>query len=217
MNDEKFYRETRRQIQHEDRLINYRVRWLLVLQAFLFGAYGFSLSAQAISEKEHLSDLTDLIMRTRDGLALAGILASFLLLFGIIAAAISMASLVAAWEKRPEQVRAEFPQIIGRVRIGRLGRGTFHLGLLPTYLLPVVSCTAWLLLHPDKLQIVAYTAAALTGLAITLAFGVLIGREWRKPDPPVPTVQVSQEPLQQKVVPDISVSPPRTRRSPRAE
>jgi hypothetical protein len=149
VNEIKFFELTREQIRHEDSLIDHRMTWLLTLQAFLFAAYGFSLSAEsnlraakltdAANLKEWLEQMTrsmSVISQARTGFAIMSFIASIVLLFGIVAAAASIGNLVDEWDTRVGDRRTIYPQIIG----------PRCMGLLPSYILPIASSVVWLLL-----------------------------------------------------------------------
>ena len=179
-----FYKETRDHIKHEDALINNRMTWLVGLQAFLFGACGFSLSAQATIESarvllliahdpipggrdaldgELLKTLT-IISRARLGLALTGIGSALGLFVGILAAAFSMGSLVKAWiEKYPAESRT-YPQIMGNIKMFKtVGK---YAGLSPALTLPWLCIGVWTVLE-DSVDLLKYVELA-TVLVIML-------------------------------------------------
>jgi hypothetical protein len=133
--DLEFFELTRKQIEHEDSLVNNRTTWLLSLQAFLFAAYGFSLSAKSnlkplggptstIDEKytqqlqTSLEISHQLINSARVLFAWMTFLSSIVLLCGIAAAAASMNKLVKQWRDRVKAKsigETAYPQIIGRL------------------------------------------------------------------------------------------------------
>lgn len=171
MTNEKFFELTRAQIEHEDRLINNRVTWLLSLQAFLFGAYGFTVSAQAtlLAQKVDVSAL-DFVDHARRGLAIMSFFASVVLLTGVAAAAGSMAQLVSRWDDRLRKagnVDSDYPQVIGRAVSG-LG---IYGGLAPTYALPVLAALVWVFLEPN--WVTGAAAATTFSIAVFSAFYTL--------------------------------------------
>jgi hypothetical protein len=137
-----FYEKTRQQITHEDLLINYRLTWLLAINAFLFVAYGASMTAEAA--KLEASKITNTIYT----LVAIGLISSSTLFSGILAATRSMHNLVQKWENLVDTKTAEcdyvnfrYPQIIGNKRHTLL---KMRWGLLPAYILPCVFFLIWL-------------------------------------------------------------------------
>jgi hypothetical protein len=172
-----FYKETRDHIKHEDMLINNRMTWLIGLQAFLFGAYGFSLSAQSTVESARVSlslakDVSDsalnleltnsltIISTARLGFALTGICSALALFVGIVAASFSMGSLVKVRnEKYPKECQ-QYPQIMGNTKIFRtVGK---YAGLSPALTLPWVCIYVWGVLGvlEDKIDLLKYIEIA---------------------------------------------------------
>jgi hypothetical protein len=138
--DDKLFQWTRDQIEHEDKLLNHRMTWLLSLQGVSFGAYGLSLTAnpKAVATISNFNNV-------RPGLALLGLLGSLLLLIGITAAAGSMQVLVTDWKQgRSKDVQKSYPQIIGSDFLGIWG------GLIPAYALPLVCTAVWSFLQWDN-------------------------------------------------------------------
>lgn len=137
-----FYEQTRAQIEHEDLLINHRLTWLFTLNGFLFTAFAFSLSAEATAwSKDGWIDFSNRIHYIRNCLAMAGVGSSFILLFGIVAASMSMRSLTKKCEHTIKDKKDDYPQVIGNIPHG------MWLGLLPTWILPVIFCGIWLWLQ----------------------------------------------------------------------
>jgi len=88
-----YFEMTRAQIQHEDSLINHRMTWLLTFQAFLFGAYGFSLGAENTARQIQALGSIDLIREARIGFALMTFCSTLALMFSVEAASLSMGKL----------------------------------------------------------------------------------------------------------------------------
>ena len=154
MNEEEkiklFYENTRKQIEHEDALINHRLTWLLMLQGFLFSAYGFSLSAEATaiskcSELVFFQKINDI----RDSIALIGFVSSITLLAGVLAANRALITLVEEWNNFPVNIKNDFPRIIGGKLLGMYG------GLIPTVFLPLFFCGLWYKLQPKLMDFFA--------------------------------------------------------------
>ena len=169
IDDVTFYELTRNQIEHEDRLIDHRMTWLLTLQAFLFGAFGFSLSAESnlqstkrLNPSFDITAATGFIHHARVGFALMTFASSAVLLCGVAAAAMSMRNLVGQWDNRQLIDRGKYPQIIGR-DVPLLG---IYGGLLPTYLLPVASSAVWLWFEQDE-KLVQW------GFGVVAAFAII--------------------------------------------
>jgi hypothetical protein len=138
MEPEKFYTQLRDQIVHEDNLCNQRMTWLIALQAFLFGAYGFSLSAEGAAGAK---DISQVINSARTGFAVAGVLSPIPVLAALWAAVRSIGALVDRWHRDfPESV-GRSPQIIGNHSPER-SRGTL-LGQTPLFAIPVLLSAVW--------------------------------------------------------------------------
>ncbi len=145
-----FYEQTRKQIEHEDVLLNHRSTWLLVLQGFLFTAYGYSINAQATACQNASCELSKskIIDDLRHVLSVIGISSSFFILFAVIAAATSILKLVDDWKKynvdnKLDDEGLSYPQIIG----DNPGLG-MKAGLTPTLTLPLILLGAWLFILP---------------------------------------------------------------------
>ena len=171
-----FYKAIRDQIEHEDHLCNNRMTWLITLQAFLFSAYGFSLSAQAVL-RDGNSDLVSIINNARLCFAAVGVASSLAILAALGAATLSISRLVAKWYKVPAKVRSRYPQIIGNSTKDRPG-GT-RLGQLPLFTIPVVSIVLWAIIsyHPTFQWIVIWLIVVLIGGGILLSAGIKIGQQ----------------------------------------
>src|SRR3954447_26689699 len=74
-------------IKHEDGLCNQRMTWLITLQSFLFGAYGFSLGSGLTSGKE-------LLEMARNGFFFMGCASSLVIFVALFAAKKSIDRLV---------------------------------------------------------------------------------------------------------------------------
>lgn len=95
-----YYGRIRAKVEHEDDLVNHRLNWLLMLQGFLFSAYGFSLTAEASSlavrtaecqalprlNSGPIADFEGNLATLRHGLVLVGLLSSVIALAGVLAA-----------------------------------------------------------------------------------------------------------------------------------
>lgn len=116
---EKFYAFTRAQIEHEDRLINNRMTWLLVFQGFLFSAYGVSFVASASLSKnltciEYTNELFLQLTALRQYLPVIGIISSILVGLQVLAANRSIGDLRYNWQKKvPSTEPDKYPQING--------------------------------------------------------------------------------------------------------
>ena len=153
LNDVKFFELTRAQVEHEDSLIHYRVTWLLTLQGFLFAAYGLSLGAESTLRaikgnhpEENIDPYLLAISHARIGFAMMSFLSSIALLIGIAAAAYSILYLARCWDKRTVTAKDAYPQVIGATFPGF---GPFA-GLIPTYILPLLSSFVWIWLVYDE-------------------------------------------------------------------
>lgn len=142
-------------VKHEDYLINSRLSWNLTIQGFLFATYGLSLQklaellAKPMAEKSleelayaGIKELRILIFT----LPCLGILASALVLLGVVAAARAIESLESQWK-----LGAHDNEQMGFARrlpdlTGGGAQGSHFLGLRAPMLIPVVVCLAWIAL-----------------------------------------------------------------------
>lgn len=177
MSPDEFYKAIRDQIVHEDNLCNQRMTWLITLQAFLFGAYGFSLSAES---NQNGVNLRDTIITARTGMAMVGILSSLVVIVALFAAKRSIDRLVDRWyDSYPEEAKT-FPQIIGNYAPAKR-RGT-RLGQVPIFSIPIIFPLVWLYIQFGN-SAAGFAAAGLAGI-VALVFsgymGALIDRRRRK-------------------------------------
>ena len=171
-----YYKELRDHIKHEDNLCNNRMTWLITLQAFLFSAYGFSLSAQAVIKNDN-AELSSIISSARLCFAAFGVVSSWAILLALTAAALSISRLVARWYEVPAIVRMKYPQIIGNSTKQRPG-GT-RLGQLPLFLIPVASIVMWAVIsfHPTFQWVLTWVVLATLGGGVLISMGMKIGRQ----------------------------------------
>lgn len=183
------YNSTRDHVKHEDDLINHRMTWLITLQAFLFGAYGFSLSAEAslttISNAQ-LFGKRDLVLldiySARAGLAYIGVASSAIMLFPLISAGRAILRVARDWNEYVSNLTPpiQVPNIIGNADRPLM----YYLGLVPILGLPIASIGVWLLLigwGPGLLVAVAIVLFCLGG-AVGFDRGVAVGRAERRKD-----------------------------------
>ena len=132
-----YYQRCREFVVHEDDLIHQRLTWLITLQGFLFGAYGFSMSAQASSLSaeglktsptplalERYQDFASNLAALRYGVMYIGILAAFVASLGIIAAFRAIRSTARTMRSFPTKSAAGrplFPALIGRLESNIMG------------------------------------------------------------------------------------------------
>jgi hypothetical protein len=168
MDATKFYKLIRAQIVHEDNLCNHRMTWLVALQAFLFGAYGFSLSAES---GPNASAIAETIAKARAGIALVGMITPIVTAAAIWAAIRSIGRLVDRWHERsPDEVNSH-PQIIGNHSM-EYRRGTY-LGQVPLMSIPFICFCGWFYIGFENtypiLSYLAYVAVALAIFAACLS------------------------------------------------
>jgi hypothetical protein len=174
---ELFYKELRDHLKHEDNLCNNRMTWLITLQAFLFTAYGFSLSAEAVlGSNSDSSTLLPLIKDARTSFALVGAASALIILAALCAAMLSISKLVSKWYEAPIAVRRQFPQIIGNSSKTR-PNGTY-LGQTPLYLIPLLSIVMWARIsyNPEIQWIIPAALLGVFVLGVSIYTGVMIER-----------------------------------------
>ena len=173
-----FYRELRDQIKHEDNLCNNRMTWLIAIQAFLFTAYGFSLSAEAVLSTSHATSevLSDIIQDARTWLAFLGAASALVILAALCAAMLSISKLISKWYEAPLGTRRRYPQIIGNSTKSRPGGAL--LGQTPLYLVPVASFIVWARIsyNPHFQWMVIWTSLGVLVTLVLIFTGVLIER-----------------------------------------
>jgi hypothetical protein len=125
LTQKEYYELLRKQIEHEDRNIDSKTNWLLVLQGFLLVGYISLLTDDKIT----LSNKTALITI----LCLTGLILSFFALLGILASFVHMTPLVKLWEKPDndqkgeiKMIRKQFPPIVGKGRWVIINGGIGH-------------------------------------------------------------------------------------------
>ena len=141
MTPDDYYREIRDHIKHEDLLCNQRMTWLVTLQAFLFGAYGFSLSAE-FGPHGTFSNVQITVATAREGIALMGILSSFVIFASLFGALRSIDRLARNWhDYASKMVLTSVPPIIGTYsELQPKGTG---LGQIPILVIPVTFPLIW--------------------------------------------------------------------------
>jgi hypothetical protein len=176
MTPEEFYKEIRNHIKHEDMLCNHRMTWLITLQAFLFGAYGFTLSAESGPNGLIINHT---ITHARTGIALMGVLSSIAISVALIAAKTSIDRLIARWHRYEETNNvddSQFPQIVGNCI--RNVRGGTNLGQVPIFAIPLIFLPVWIYIQFGDTA--AGIVSAMIAIALTLSLvvyvGILIGR-----------------------------------------
>jgi hypothetical protein len=195
MDVEKFYEALRNQIIHEDNLCNHRMTWLIGLQAFLFGAYGFSLSAEGAAGAVPGAAVLNVISSARIGFAVAGMLSPIPVLFALWAAVRSIAALVDRWhEKFTTDDHESCPQIIGN-HSPEKQRGTL-LGQTPLFAIPVLLTGVWIYIgwHTDHfVQVASYIALITLAVSVIFSAGFFFARHvW-------PTAAHGKGPLNKRV------------------
>ncbi|OQW37255.1 MAG: hypothetical protein A4E19_13910 [Nitrospira sp. SG-bin1] len=137
-----YYGLIRGQIEHHDQLINQRVTWQIITQAFFFGAYATLLNAQK-EAKNPLFEAEQLLLLWL--LPVAGLLAGALAYVSIIASLKNIDHLRALYEnfaqsKTPEDASTKlYPHIQGPAYLTKWAK------LTPMWM-PVVFTTAWLII-----------------------------------------------------------------------
>ena len=148
-----YYERCREFIVHEDDLIHQRLTWFITLQGFLFGAYGFSMSAQANSltaeglkgsptpsALEAYQAFASNLTAIRFGLIYLGILTAFSASLGIIAAFRAIRSTARTMRAFPTHSMAGRP--LYPVPIGRLLSNI--MGMLCGLLVPLLAAGIWI-------------------------------------------------------------------------
>lgn len=131
---EAYYLQIRDQIKHEDNLCNNRMTWLISLQSFLFGAYGFT---------ANISPSNTSIETARSAFCTVGIISASAIALSLMASRQSSNKLVDRWFASIYYSDA-FPPIIGTYsKIKR--RGT-RLGYYPLLIIPSGCIIAWILI-----------------------------------------------------------------------
>lgn len=113
------------QINREDGLVNYRLTWMLQLNALLFAALAL-LSGTAPPSNSGLDSALERVI------PIAGIITSLSCLLGVVAANIAIWDLKELWRSG----HYKWPRPFGRPM-------AYCLGLVPSMLLPVVFVGAW--------------------------------------------------------------------------
>jgi hypothetical protein len=137
-----YYELIRSQIEHHDQLVNQRVTWQIITQAFFFGAYATVLNAQQ-EAKNPLFEAEQLLLLWL--LPVAGLLAGALTYFSIIASLKTIDHLCALYEshsktKEPEDASTKlYPNIQGPPHLVKWAK------LTPIWM-PVVFTMAWLII-----------------------------------------------------------------------
>ena len=144
-----FFDRCRRQIEHEDALVNQRLTWFITFQGFLFTAYGFSMMAESSS----LSSLAqapagsyarfmDNLLWMRHGMVGLGLLSSIVALVGVMAAYRAIKNNEREMEQFPALSPSGarlFPRIIG-------AQTSNLMGILCGTLFPFLSGGGWIFL-----------------------------------------------------------------------
>lgn len=136
-----YYGLIRGQIEHHDQLVNQRITWPIITQAFFFGAYAILLNAQQ-EPKSPLFEAEQLLLIWL--VPNAALLAGALTYVSIISSLRTIEHLRTHYEdysraKSPEDVGSKlYPPIQGPPRLLKLAK------LTPIWM-PVVFMTAWLI------------------------------------------------------------------------
>lgn len=172
MSPEEFFKAIRAQIEHEDALCNHRMTWFIALNAFLFGAYGFSLSAESGATVG--PDLRDTIKNARDAMAALGIMSSVATFFALGAAQLSIYRLVSRWYEFSGHGHIKFPQIIGNHEPNRrLGTA---MGALPLYSIPLMCLLTWVGLKIGYADRLIFLMGGIFLALVCLNLGAIIQR-----------------------------------------
>jgi hypothetical protein len=138
LTQKEIYEMLRAQMEHEDRLIDNRVNWLLVGQGLLFVAYATILSLAAEGK---------LSLHVIYVVAAVGIILNFFGLIGIAASHLHTRDLIEFWKqpRRGERAlikasRDEFPPIVGGTKYHFINGG------FGSTLTPIVFGIAWVFL-----------------------------------------------------------------------
>ena len=136
-----YYGLIRGQIEHHDQLVNQRITWLIITQAFFFGAYATLLNAQK-EAKNPLFEAEQLLLIWL--VPIAALLAGALTYVSIISSLRNIEHLRTLYEgysraKAPEDASSKlYPPIQGPPRLLKLAK------LAPIWM-PIVFMTAWLI------------------------------------------------------------------------
>jgi hypothetical protein len=129
---QEFYNLFRQQVVSEDNLVNYRMTWLLLLQAFLLAILGGALSQ---SFQQHVKD----IELFKWLICVIGISGSLLIGIGVWAAQRAINCLVREYEKPyggADNIPKHLPPIVG-------GETPHVLGAVPLFL-PILCFAVWI-------------------------------------------------------------------------
>jgi hypothetical protein len=148
-----FYSKCRSHNEHEDGLVNQRLTWLMTLQGLLFTAYGFSMSAEAISlgakaleanpsesAKQALQSFAGNLTYVRRGLVVLGILSSLAALLGVLAAFRAIKDNerdLTTFTVKLKGKKKLFPMVIG-------GRSSNVMGMICGTVMPFLTAGGWI-------------------------------------------------------------------------
>ena len=136
-NQKSLYELLRKQLEHEDNLINHRLNWLLLSQGFLFVAYSTILTTDNLNPTQKVWPLRILI--------LFAVVVSALTCSSIWAAFRAIQELRACWlrsnkaesKEEREKLETDFPPIVwdGCTRSSRLARGEYAAVGIPIFVI----------------------------------------------------------------------------------
>ncbi|MCP6759912.1 MAG: hypothetical protein NHB32_14365 [Fischerella sp. CENA71] len=169
---ELLYNRIRAKIEHEDNLVDHRIRWMITLQGLLFTAYGFSLSAEATSLRVLSSDKMSFISTLttlRQAMVAVGFGSSFATLLGVVAAHRAIRDDERTLRLRQKNYESERKTILNP--IGQ--RVTNTLGIICSLAFPFLGAVVWMWigrLLPNPLSVIIALVLMFVVMGIILWF-----------------------------------------------
>ncbi|MHC4396736.1 MAG: RipA family octameric membrane protein [Planctomycetota bacterium] len=131
---EEYYKLARKQIVHEDNLINNRTNWLLATQGLLFAAFGV-----VVDNVETVPAEGKLLMYV---FPLVGIFLTVITFLSVLGAALAMKNIKADWEEQLKQMSvSEFKIDLPPVQCEGWPK---RLGFAGPFLIPTIFAAAWI-------------------------------------------------------------------------
>lgn len=140
---------------HEDHLVNFRITWLLAIQAVLFGGYGYILNLLATQTEAASPEALQIAKRLLELIPRFGVIFAAVSFLGIIAALIAMVLM---------KFQKGFFLNSAKSRKPDVHLATTIAGWSSAGLLPFVFAGAWLLTPTQISQVSAPKSAASTGI-----------------------------------------------------
>ncbi len=167
------YGMIREQIRHEDNLVNQRLNWLLLSQAFLFTLFTSILTADRSQNSRYIDTRVEVWIPCF--IAATGIILALLSFLGIVAAFSSLKELRTTWKERlncreaPETGTPQgFPQITW---VGDGWEKSVHTASGTPFLLVVIWGFLILVVRPPLMPI---WSILLVGFVLTVLLGILL-------------------------------------------